>query len=258
MAKVRRKAWTQESMEAAVEACTSESKGLRESSRTFNVPVETLRRRVNGMVPVNCRPGPKPVLSEEEEEQLSKYCVEMADLGFGLQHDDVQRLAYQIAERSGHKHPFTDGSAGRGWFEGFRSRHSNLTLRTPQSLSVAMSMLSPIFLVNLARYVVGLISSISPCKYSTLTKQVLILCTRLEKLSLICHLSAAEKGTTHTLVSCVSLPPMMIFPRKKCVPDKFQEGAPSGTLFAVSDNGWITGDLYLQWFEFPLSDQFKI
>lgn len=46
-------------------------------------------------------------------------------------------VAFKIVEASGRKHPFKDGSAGRAWFDGFRSRHPKLTLRSPQSLSHA-------------------------------------------------------------------------------------------------------------------------
>ena len=46
-------------------------------------------------------------------------------------------------------------------------------------------------------------------------------------------LSAAERGKTHAILSCVSatgfiVPPMMI---KTCVPDKLKEGAFPNTLF---------------------------
>ena len=48
MASQKQKLWTDESMEAAYQAVL-DGKGLREMSRLYNVPVETLRRRVNGL-----------------------------------------------------------------------------------------------------------------------------------------------------------------------------------------------------------------
>ena len=116
----KRKMWTSESMAAAVDAVKQEGKTLRAASRLYNVPLETLRRRVTGSVELDCKPGPKTVLSKEEEDRLVEYCVEMADRGFGLMREDVMRLAFQIAERTKpHDHPFKDGLAGRGWYEGF-------------------------------------------------------------------------------------------------------------------------------------------
>ena len=86
-------------------------------------------------------PGPAPVLSSMED-RLAQYLVDMADMGFGLSRQEVMHLAFQIAEESGIKHPFQNFTAGRKWFEAFRSRHPNLTLRTPEALSYARASLS--------------------------------------------------------------------------------------------------------------------
>ena len=111
--------------------------GVREASRLYNLPYETLRRRVAENVDLECRPGPPTVLTENEETELASYCVKMADMGFGLSRTDVMVVAFKIVEASGRKHPFTDGAAGRAWFDGFKSRHPRLTLRSTQSLSRA-------------------------------------------------------------------------------------------------------------------------
>ena len=59
----------------------------------------------------------------------------MADMEFGFSHQEVMRLAFQIADKSGIKHPIKNGAAGRKWFAAFQSRHPNLMLRKPESLS---------------------------------------------------------------------------------------------------------------------------
>lgn len=76
-----------ESMKAAITAAKEEGKA---ASRLYNVPIETLCRRVTSSVDVNCRPGPPTILTSEEEDKLAEYCVEMVDRGFGL---DVMRFA---------------------------------------------------------------------------------------------------------------------------------------------------------------------
>ena len=55
-------------------------------------------------------------------------------------------------------------------------------------------------------------------------------------------IASAEKGKTHTVVSCVSasgmvLPPMMIYPRKQSVPHNFQQDCVPNTLFVNSETG---------------------
>ena len=82
----KRKLWSDISMSAAMNSILEENKGLREAARLYNVPIETLRRRVNGSVDLHCKPGPPTVLTEEEEEEekLAEYLIQMADMGFGV------------------------------------------------------------------------------------------------------------------------------------------------------------------------------
>ena len=67
-------------------------------------------------------------------------------------------------------------------------------------------------------------------------------------------ISAAEQGKNHTILACVSaagvsLPPLMIYLRKRSVQESMRMGAPSDTLLMVSDSGWMTKDIYLEWFK---------
>ena len=79
----KQKLWTDESMIAAVKS-VEDGKGLREASKLYNIPVETIRRHIIGQVGVGSRPGPATVLTAEEEDQLYRYLIQMSDLGFGL------------------------------------------------------------------------------------------------------------------------------------------------------------------------------
>ena len=47
---------------------------------------------------------------------------------------------------------------------------------------------------------------------------------------------------------------MMIFPRKREVPEKVKEGAVPNTLFEHSDNGWVNADLYVEWMKFFIAN----
>ena len=42
-------------------------------------------------------------------------------------------MAYAIVDKTGRDHPFKEGCAGRGWYEGFMARQAFLTLHTPLS-----------------------------------------------------------------------------------------------------------------------------
>jgi len=67
-------------------------------------------------------------------------------------------------------------------------------------------------------------------------------------------LTSADKGKMHTVFACVSangqiLLPFMVHRRKRLVPEKMWEGAYPNTIFRVSDNGWITKELFFEWFK---------
>ena len=44
------------------------------------------------------------------------------------------------------------------------------------------------------------------------------------------------------------IPPMVIFKRQR-MNDCLSKGAPTGTVFGCSKNGWITSELFVQWLE---------
>lgn len=91
LSKKHRKLWSSESMKAAVKS-VDEGKGLREASRLYNVPVETLRRRVTGKVDIDCRPGLPTILTKDEEDTIVHYLIKMADMGYGLTPDAVLHM----------------------------------------------------------------------------------------------------------------------------------------------------------------------
>lgn len=143
---------------AAVKSIHDNGKGLREAARLHNIPVETLRRHASGSVEPGCKPGPHTVLTDEEEDRLARYLVQMADMGFGLSRETVMEMAFTIVQKSQRSHPFRDGKAGRTWFEGFQRCHPKLTLHTPQPLSYCVEHFAPtnrpsmISLANLEHY----------------------------------------------------------------------------------------------------------
>ena len=264
MSVVKCKQWSPESMEAAVGSVKDGKTSLREASRLYNVPVETLRRRVTGTVEMDCKPGPATILTTDEEDLLAKYLVDMADMGFGLSREDAMAMAFTIAEKTKRTHPFKDGFAGRGWYDGFKARHPKLTLRSPQPLSYCRALCSNKAIIDdfFAKLggVYGRLNLVSkPMQIYNADETGVGIVHKPGKVIAqlgrrnVYSVTAAEKGKTHTILSCVSasgttLPPLMVYPRKRCVPEKMKEGAVSGTMFVTSENGWINQALYLEWF----------
>ena len=233
-------------MRSAVTACANGAT-LRHSARKYNVPVTTLYRRVNGIVAMGSRPGPAPVLSSMED-RLAHYLVEMADMGFGLSRQEVMRLAFQIAEESGIKHPFKNCTAGRKWFEAFRFRNPNLTLRTPEALSYARAKsVNPKtiedFFAKLGAIYARLNLFCRPMQVFNVDESGVNVTQHKGKVIAevkrkgVHRVVAAEKGKNHTVIACGSasgfvLPPMIIFPRVR-VSEGLKANAPPGSYLAA-------------------------
>ena len=202
--------------------------GVREAARLYNLPYETLRRRVVETVGLECRPGPPTVLTQHEEAELTSYCVKMADMGFGLSRTDVMVVAFKIADSSGRKHPFTEGAAGRAWFDGFRSRHPQLTLRSTQTLSRARASCAnrevvSDFFGKLGAVCAKLNVLMKPMNIFNMDETGVTIVHKGEKVVTevgrknVWAVTSGEKGKTHTILTCVSasgfvLPPFLIYP----------------------------------------------
>ena len=265
--KVKRKLWQQDSMLLAIKSVDN-GQGLREAARAYNVPVETLRRRIVGITSADARPGRDTVLTSEEESKLSQYIIDMCDMGFGISRQDVMRVAFSIVEKSGRRHPFTNGMAGRAWFDGFRSRNPNLTMRISQPLSYSRATNAnketvDDFFAKLGAIYARLNLLSKPMQIFNVDETGITVVHKPGKVITqvgrknVWPVTSGEKGKTHTVITCVSasgfaLPPMMIYPRKR-IAEKLKQGATPETYFECSDSGWINEELYIKWFKFFLA-----
>ena len=190
---------------------------LREAFRLYNVPFEILRRGVNGSVKPGCKPGPNTVLSEEKEELLARYLIGMSEMGFGLSHDTVMHLAYNIAEKTNQKHPFKNEKAGRAWFDGLRQCHPQLTIRSPQPLSYCRAMSANADTVN---DFFGKLGAIYGSRLNLISKPMQVFNCDETGISVVHKpgkvvaevrwrnvyaVTSGEKGKTHTILVCERL-----------------------------------------------------
>ena len=190
----------------------------------------------------------------------------MSEMGYGLSRETVLRMAFKIAEASPRKHPFRNETAGRAWMDGFRRSHPKPTIRTPQPLSYCRAMCAnretfDDFFGKLGK-LYGKLNLISkPMHMYNCDETSVSIVHKPGKVLAelgrrnVYSITSVERGKTHTILSCVLasghvLPPMMIFPRKKAVPQAYREGAVANTLFKYSESRWINGELFVEWLEF--------
>jgi len=81
-------------------------------------------------------------LGAQFEKELSDHAKKLSELFFGITTEQLCKLAYELAWKNGLQHPYNKDkrAAGDDWFQGFMSRNPTLTLRKPESTSIARVM----------------------------------------------------------------------------------------------------------------------
>ncbi|XP_030757332.1 uncharacterized protein LOC115883165 [Sitophilus oryzae] len=270
--KTKRQEWCTESMNAAVDVVVSGQMGYRRAAEQHGVPQTTLERYVakkrkdqqNFVVDKSVGKF-RSVFSQEQEIELVDYLKSMESRLFGLTMMDFRRLAFQLAIRNQCQHKFNAASemAGKDWMQCFLKRHPTLTLRKPESTSgaramgfnkVAVAQFFHLLLETVDKYKLAG-ERIYNCDETGLTvnpkghTKILALKGKRQ----VGTLTSAERGETITAEICFSaagayMPPMLIFPRKR-KQQSFELGLPPGSVVEVSDSGWITSELFLNWFK---------
>ena len=105
MAQVKRKQWSNDDMVAAM---NDVKETIYSAAKKHNVPRRTLDDRLKGRVSHGTNPGPKKVLTSEEEGALVAYLKHMASCGFPLTLTMTKAFAWAIAIRSGKAERFSD------------------------------------------------------------------------------------------------------------------------------------------------------
>lgn len=251
------KDWRESQLDGACNAVVTNSLSIRRAAEQFAVPRATLHDRVSGKVSRGSRSGPPKYLSCEEEEELCQFLCSCAEIGFPKTRREVIRLVQHVVCKKGMK-----ANVSHGWWESFRLRHKEFSLRSAERVSRArMLATAPSILEN----------------YFDLLEDTLVKNDLLHKPCAIFNVDesgmpldppslkiVAPRGVKHsqmvssgdksqiTVVGCCSaagvvLPPMIIFDRKNLRPE-YTEGEVPGTIYGLSKNGWIDSELFELWF----------
>lgn len=267
IAKGKHGKWTSVDMSSALEAL-SNGTGLNAAARAFGVPKATLKRHLTG-----CNKtargdvkhlGRTSDLPPELEDQLVKHILEMEAMFYGLNTKSLRKLAFQIADINNIVNRFNKEKqeAGKEWLAGFLKRHPEISVRSPQSTSLARASgfnrnrVGSFFdllerLVAEHGFTADRIYNTDEKGLTAVQKPGKVLAKKGK--SQVGSITSAEKGANVTFVCCMSasghfIPPMTVFPRKRMSP-QLEDGAPSGTLFKCQENGWMTVDLFGDWME---------
>ncbi|CAH1975463.1 unnamed protein product [Acanthoscelides obtectus] len=237
--------WSEEDLRNAVSDIHGGKGSVREISRTYDVPVRTLRRRMRSGNLNKVALGRKSLLSMVQETSLVKYIQNMASHGFALSAHDIKKLSYSFAIQQNIPHNFNTERkrAGQDWFLAFMRRHPELAVRKAQRMSTARAkgmtrqectqyfellgnVLRENNLLNKPQNIfsldeTGLQLNNNPGKVVVTKGTKMVNC-----------ITSAEKGETISVITCVNaegsfFPPCCIF-KGKNKKKKFEDGLPPG------------------------------
>ncbi|KAF5281763.1 hypothetical protein FQR65_LT14558 [Abscondita terminalis] len=245
----QRKKWDAEAMKRAVEAVKRKEMGTLKASKIFKVPKSTLIDYVRSDKPtetlIGIKLGRKPALTDELEQALVQYALEMEQRFYGLRASDVRRLAFQLAIRNGLKHPFSARSAvaGKKWLKSFMSRHPQLSFRKPQGISAARV---KGFTRENAQAFLNLLESVMP-KINNNPAAIY----NVDETGITSVQHKHSRVISLKVVTCMNavgrfIPPMLVFPRKNMKPELLN-GAPPGSIARCHPSGWIQQELFTAW-----------
>ena len=254
------KTWKEESMGLAISA-VSEGMSVRRAASDFDVPKSTLHDRISGKVSIDARSGPERYLNDKEEEQIVNFIVGCSKIGYARSKKQILALVSAIVAK---KRGLEEGDivVTKGWWASFQRRHPQLSLRCAEALSYARAIAQDPEILN--SYYDLLEKTLKD--NDLLNKPHMIFnCDetgfslehkpgKLVGMKGVKHLNSTTSGdkAQMTVLACVcaigySMPPMVIFDRKRLKPDHTKGEIP-GTIYGLSSNGWIDGELFEEWF----------
>ena len=109
----KRKQWSNEAMEAAINSVVDENTPVLRAARKYGIPKSTLHDRISGKVQHGKKPGPSQLLSAAEEEEFSSFLIEVSQAGYEKTRKEVKSVAGMVAVDKGKR---SKPIVSDGWF----------------------------------------------------------------------------------------------------------------------------------------------
>lgn len=260
---------TKENMKEALLEIAS-GKKIRVVAKEKNIPFSTLQRYAAKAKASTCIESLQlvphydinKVFTDEQEQALTEYFNNCALMFYGLTTKDCRKVAYEMAVINKLKMPpswILNQMAGIDWLKSFRKRHKDLSLRKPESCSLARATAFNkdtvnAFFNNLQEVYQRQSSFSDGTRVYNLDETATTTVQKPQKVigpkgKNIGKVTSGEKGTLVTTCCFISasgqaLPPVLIFPRKN-YKDHMLKGAPPGSLGLATSSGWMNSELFV-------------
>jgi hypothetical protein len=231
---------------------------IRKAACETDIPYQTLRDHITGKYAHHVTSfGPPRLLTTENEESLSNYASYMASRGVPLSRPVMKQLARDIAKQQGGG----DVMPSDKWLRSYIHRHPELTLRTAHPLQQDRVSVNQETIDHYFSLLENTVNSLNLQDDSTRIYNC-------DESGFSGKLNPSKKvivpkGTRHAYQSIVSLsghitmlnaisasgqtlPPMLIY--SQCLPRNYSDGVPDSWVFKCTEKGYITSDLFVEWF----------
>jgi len=250
--------WSREKLTRACDDVRQGKLSIRRAELAYNIPKSTIQDHVSGHVADGVNPGHRKYLTESEEVYLVSFLIKCSDIGYARSRKQILCLVESyLQDVKG-----LTTKLSNGWWEKFKARHSELSIRTAERLAYNRAISSNQNIIN--NYFEMLKHTLEDNKILDVPNQIYNMDESGFPLQHKPPKIVARKGTKHavaitandkaqiTVLACVSasgstLPPMVIFDRKLLKPE-LTWGEVPGTLYGLTANGWSNSEMFELWF----------
>ena len=254
--------YLQKNLQSAIKAVKG-GKSVSAAAAEFGVPKSTLYGHMHGRI----GSGAPTVLEHRDEQQSVITCPVLAEMGFGITRPLVERVVAEYVRENGIANPFANGTPGKDWWQRFMRRWPALAERKPQHLSkrraqAANSECIKAFFDSLEKsFREGRLILDDPAtSCHSWNCDETAFCTSASSSKLLCkrgakslHEVGGGTGREHITVHvCCSasgerLPPFILYKGKNLY-ERWMKGGSAGTVYGISDSGWMDSANFLSWF----------
>ncbi|TGZ51112.1 Uncharacterized protein DBV15_11450 [Temnothorax longispinosus] len=260
--KEKRKQYSHESLEKALQA-VNKGMSYRKAAEMFGVPPTSLHRTVKNPHKLKSKSSPSTVLPANIEQDIINWILYRAERGNPATKTELLDSVQNYIQLEGTKTPFNNDRPGRHWYEKFRKRHPEITLRTPQHLSMIRASVteedirgwfeeigSHLKNKNLLSIHASRVFNCDETNIQFVPKSDKVLTETgarnsykifdgCEKESLTALFMYSADGTR--------APPMIMFKYKEVVPSNILKKCPVGWGIGNSENGWMTTETFYEY-----------
>ncbi|XP_041484968.1 uncharacterized protein LOC121431456 [Lytechinus variegatus] len=262
MPKMKRTPSSQKNIVRAYKAAKEGKMSIREAAMKYNIPKSTLIDKVKGKTPLECKKGPKAVLSAKEEKSLVDWGVKMAGIGYNCIRQQTMYTVKTIMDKDekegrGRRKRFGDNNLpGKDWWLRFCERHLKLKKATARVTERTKKLAKSD--AALCKWQAGLKRLLQKkgikdgsCVFTCTSSRFLVDGHR--GMVKFCNTKKTKEGEKYlTVLTAASangkfVPPMIIYPGDHVDIDLLEDEAVEGTFFTKSQNGDMNVELFFSW-----------